>query len=123
MLEFWLEQSLESWVEIPYTPTIHKEYVQKWVVSHNQNGISIRFSFRNSSQKIFYLIASQLLEERLEERHEARLVGVAVHHDVQDAAGHDLRDERGGGVLLITLIGIFRILLLRDKTSQTCEGL
>ena len=32
----------------------------------------------------------QPLEERLEERGEARLVGVAVHHDVQDAAGHDL---------------------------------
>ena len=34
---------------------------------------------------------AQLLEERLEEADQAVLVGVAVHHDVEDSAGHDLQ--------------------------------
>ena len=38
----------------------------------------------------------QPLEERLVERGQARLVGVAVHHDVQDAARHDLSGGKGG---------------------------
>ena len=37
----------------------------------------------------------QSLEERLVERGEACLVGVAVHHDVQDAARHDLSRRTG----------------------------
>ena len=38
-------------------------------------------------------LGRQLLEERFEEGDEAVLVGVAVHHDVQDATGHDLHTK------------------------------
>ena len=51
-LGFQLEKPLEFWGEIPYTKKMFK--MGSLDMSQNQNGISIRFSSRNSGQNVFY---------------------------------------------------------------------
>ena len=53
-LEFWLENTLEFWLKIPYTILIKKSKMDSLDMSQNLSGISGHFSFQNSSRNCFY---------------------------------------------------------------------